>query len=118
MEDPALVVLAAIGMADAVTDRAASCDALAERGQLVGVLGTGVEPMSGSAVRLTPLDAGDPIGREWVVAVVGPDRASAVAARPVGKAGFSGDVDLVVSDDRDAVLAAARLLMGRVVPAQ
>ena len=117
-EEPAPVVLAALGTADAVADRAATYDALAERCPLVGVLGTGVEPTSGSAVRLTPLDAGDPIGREWVVAVVGPDRASAVAARPVGKAGFSGDVDLVVSDDRDAVLAAARLLMGRVVPAQ
>jgi len=68
------------------------------------------EPVAG--VRGGPLHPGDPLTREWTVALVSPQACGALTAfRPDGP----GDVyDYVLTHDRDRTAAAAAALMARI----
>ena len=91
---------------------------LARSAAFVGVLGAGmpVEPEPG--VRGAALAAGDPVAREWDVAVVGPHFAAALVARDLDGAPGDPDrtFDYVLTHDRPLVLDVARSLLARTVP--
>lgn len=119
VEDPAPVVLASFGTAGRYVSRAETYANLADRCTLVGVLGTGTTGVPESKVRYTPLDERDPLSREWIVTVVGPTIAEVVAARSLGRDpdAVADDIEFISCSDRDMVMAAAQLLIDRVVPA-
>ena len=91
---------------------------LARSAAFVGVLGVGmpVEPEPG--VRGADLAPGDPVAREWDVAVVGPHFAAALVARDLDAAPADPDrtFDYVLTHDRPLVLDVARSLLARTVP--
>lgn len=118
VRDGAPVVLSAFGQGlctPAVADR---YERLAADCLFCGVAGLGLPDRRRGAVRYSELDVHDPVSREWVVTAVGPRVARGLAARGISRvAADDPEVEVVVSDDRDAVVAAARLLMERAVPA-
>jgi EAL domain-containing protein (putative c-di-GMP-specific phosphodiesterase class I) len=87
---------------------------------LVGALGVGLlDPPKG--VRAGPLDANDPLAREWTVCALGPQYAALLAARERGE-GSPSDAplaertfDYVLTFDRDVVIAAAGALAQRLL---
>ncbi|MEA2288510.1 MAG: hypothetical protein QOD55_507 [Solirubrobacteraceae bacterium] len=81
----------------------AFCGAVGERMPL--------EPADG--VRGGRLQAGDPLAREWTVAVVSPHMAAALAAYDVGRPGHSS-YDYVLTHDRDVSVAVVAALMARI----
>ncbi len=99
-------------------------ESLAAVSALTAVTGPGMaeEPVPG--VPGTALAPGDPLGEQWVVTVVGPHFAAALAARdvpvadpspPHGPAAHDGRrLDYVLTYDRDRVLDAAGLLLDNV----
>ncbi|WP_432489133.1 sensor domain-containing phosphodiesterase, partial [Kineococcus sp. SYSU DK018] len=112
-------------------------EALAAVTALTAILAPGVGPEPVAGAHGTPLHEDDPLSREWVVTVVSPHFAAALAARDVdrppagdpqdgpvgegvtgawadGAAGSSRRMQYVLSYDRDQVIAAASLLMSRV----
>jgi EAL domain-containing protein (putative c-di-GMP-specific phosphodiesterase class I) len=118
--DGAPVVLASFGHAGVFTPAMADrYEELAGACSFTGVAGVGLEPRPASAVRYSPLAAGDPLAEEWAITVVGPHTTMALAARGLRPPaeGTDPEVEVVVTADRELVLAAARALMGRVVPA-
>ena len=115
--DGAPVVLACFGPAGSFTPAMAErYEALAPSCAFVGVAGVGVAAVPDAAVRYSALDPADPLAAEWAVTVVGPHTTLALAARGLDREG-DPDVEVVVTGDRELVLAAARALMSRVVPA-
>ena len=91
---------------------------LAERSEFTIATGSGIGTLAGSDVRarFVEIPQGDPLGREWVTAVLGPHYAAALVARSLG--GHPSDpyrhLEYVLTHDRSIVLRVARALMGRV----
>ena len=116
--DEATVVLASFQHADFLTPSTVRrYESLAAVTALTAVLGPGVGPEPAPGVHGTALHESDPLSREWVVTVVSPHVAVALAARDVtGPAAEGGArrMEYVLSYDRDQVVAAACLLMSRV----
>ena len=93
---------------------------LAETTRLLVVIGQGLaaEPLPG--VRGVSLEPADRLAPEWDVIVVGPHFAGALIARELGgptENDRDREFEVVVTHDRDLVLAAARSLLSRVTPA-
>lgn len=80
------------------------------------VLGPDMADEPGAGVHGTAVPSDDPLAQEWVVAVVSPHHAVALAARRVGHRDGTPLLDYVLTYDRRRVLQAAALLMGRVQP--
>lgn len=93
-------------------------EGLAASAIFTGVAGVGIEEPPRSKVRYSTFRATDPLAREWAVTAVGPNVAAAIVARGLARpeSGDDPEVELVVTDDRELVLLAARALMARVVP--
>jgi DICT domain-containing protein len=90
---------------------------LAERAAFVAALGVGMGPGPGEGVRGARLFARDPLRGEWVVAIVGPHFAGALAARDLGDDGPDHErrFDYAVTHNRDLVLQVALGLMVKVI---
>lgn len=93
---------------------------LAVRSPLVVVLASGIPASPCPGVRGVHLEPGDPVLREWVVLVLGPDIAAGLIAREHRRLG-GGDglerderFDMVMTFDRDLVTAAARGMLERI----
>ncbi|MCI2240383.1 diguanylate cyclase [Paenibacillus sp. TRM 82003] len=124
--DETAVVLACFQDADSLTTATLRrYEALASVCSLTAVLGPGVVPEPAPGVHGTALHEDDPMSRQWVVTVVSPHFAAALAARDVtapaagaGPPGPAGGrpMEYVLSYERDQVVEAARLLMSRVQP--
>ncbi len=107
-------------------------ESLASVSALTAVLGAAMPDEPAPGVHGTALAAGDPLAEEWVVTVIGPHFAAALAAREVGLSGEDDDgsptragatsppgrrrLDYVLTYDRQRVLDAAGLLLERVRP--
>ena len=93
---------------------------LADRGMLTAVYGPGMPADPAPNVRGCAVSRDDPLAVEWTVIVVGSRFAGGVFARRRDRfATGPGQVyDLIVSDDRDVVLAAATPLLERIAPEQ
>jgi hypothetical protein len=95
---------------------------LARTAAFVGVLGAGMPAEPEPGVRGADLAAGDPVLREWDVAVVGPHFAAALVARDLDEADLPAGADpdrafdYVLTHDRPLVLDVARSLLARTVP--
>jgi EAL domain-containing protein (putative c-di-GMP-specific phosphodiesterase class I)/DICT domain-containing protein len=99
---------------------------LAEQGALVAAIGEqmGLRPTAG--VRGADLADGDALREEWVVVVLAPHFAAALAGKPTAVAVKSEANDddapaehpysYVLTHDRDLVIAAARVLLDRLPP--
>ena len=83
-----------------------------------GVLGAGLSNEPEPGVRGGTLPPGDPLRREWDVAVIGPHFAATLAAWDVGDLGPENQrrFDFAVSHDRDLAIEAARSMMLRIAP--
>ncbi|WP_432544313.1 EAL domain-containing protein [Kineococcus sp. SYSU DK002] len=117
--DETTVVLSCFQHADSFTSATRRrYEALAAVSCLTAVLGPGIPatPVPGAHGRALADD--DPVGQEWVVTVVSPHFAAALAARdaaPDGAAtGHRRPMTYVLSYDRDQVIEAANVLMSRV----
>jgi DICT domain-containing protein len=92
---------------------------LAERAALVGALGTGISDDPAPRVRGAALADSDALRQEWTVIVLGPHFAAAFAARDLGDEGTPDEsrrFEMALTYERDTVVAAARSLMGKLVP--
>jgi EAL domain-containing protein (putative c-di-GMP-specific phosphodiesterase class I) len=113
------VLLACFQEADRFTPATRSrFEFLATRAAFTGALGHGMPASPVAGVRGADLDADDPLRREWALVVIGPRFAAALAARQADEpqAGGQDRFDVVVSHDRDLVIAAAEPLLRRLVP--
>jgi EAL domain-containing protein (putative c-di-GMP-specific phosphodiesterase class I) len=95
---------------------------LAEDGVLTAAFAQGMPLDPGPRIRGCPLLADDPLVGEWNVIVIGSQFAGGMFAKErivaTEAAGGKGrEFDLIVSQDRDLVLAAARPLIHRLPPA-
>ncbi|GAA4753448.1 hypothetical protein GCM10023328_40890 [Modestobacter marinus] len=122
--DEQTVVLANFQHADLMSGRTRRrYETLGRLTALTAVTGPGMpdEPVPG--VVGTALDAGDPLTDQWVVTVVSPHFAAALAAREVpedepGPGGTGGRrLDYVLTYDRPRALEAAGMLLERTRPA-
>ena len=130
--DEQTVVLANFQHADLMNARTRRrYETLAGVTALTAVTGVAMPEEPTPGVVGTALDAGDPLADQWVVTVVSPHFAAALAAREVPASGHGWDVapgstgptnlvgrrlDYVLTYDRRRVLAAAGLLLERVRP--
>jgi EAL domain-containing protein (putative c-di-GMP-specific phosphodiesterase class I) len=91
---------------------------LATRAAFTGALGRGMPVSPAPGVRGADLAADDPLGQEWDLVVIGPRFAAALAARDAGDSGADARprFDVVVTHDRELVIAAAEPLLRRLVP--
>jgi DICT domain-containing protein len=91
---------------------------LATRAAFTGVLGHGMEVSPVAGVRGADLAADDRLRREWDLVVIGPRFAAALAAREAGDQAADDQrrFDVVVTHDRDLVIAAAEPLLRRLAP--
>lgn len=91
---------------------------LAVRLPLVCALGIDMPATPAPGVRGAALDPMDPLANEWTVVVLGAHKAVALIARDVGDEGPDRDreFEFVVTYDRKLVTAAARAMVGRVLP--
>ncbi|WP_432536949.1 diguanylate cyclase domain-containing protein [Kineococcus arenarius] len=114
--DDTAVVLSCFQHADFLTTATRHrYEALASVSALTAVLGPGVGAEPAAGVHGTALHEDDPMSREWVVTVVSPHFAAALAARDLDRAeGGPRRMEYVLSYDREQVIAAASLLMSRV----
>jgi EAL domain-containing protein (putative c-di-GMP-specific phosphodiesterase class I) len=89
--------------------------ALAEHAALVAVFGVGLSDEPAPGVLGMGVDAGDLLGDEWNLIVLGPRCAAALVARDLGDAGSAATRRYVhaVTYDRDLVIAAAQPLLAR-----
>jgi EAL domain-containing protein (putative c-di-GMP-specific phosphodiesterase class I) len=90
---------------------------IAAGASLVGVLGVDIPPRPGAGLRGAAIAAGDPLGGEWDVVVVGPHFAGAFVARDLGDGGTDMDrrFEYFMTYDRDRVIAAADSLLRRLI---
>ncbi len=126
--DEQTVVLANVQNLESMTPRTRRrYESLAAVSALTAVTGVGMPLRPVPGVLGTSLAPGDPLADEWVVTVVGPHFAAALAARDVaagdgapaagnGPAGPARRLDYVLTYDRQRVLDAAGLLLDRVRP--
>jgi DICT domain-containing protein len=91
---------------------------LATRAAFTGALGRGMPVSPVPGVRGADLADDDPLRQEWDLVVIGPRFAAALAARDVGDPGADAGrrFDVVVTHDRELVIAAAEPLLRRLVP--
>jgi DICT domain-containing protein len=92
---------------------------VASRGVFTAVLGVDMPPEPEPQIRGGRLDPDDPLAREWSVIVLGPHFAGALIAREHDRGGPDDlrRFDFLITHDRDAVIAAARPLLNRLLPA-
>lgn len=92
---------------------------LADAAVLVGAIGSDLAAEPAPGVRGAHLRPGDPLADEWTVLVVGPHYAAGLIARDCGDGGPDQRrrFDYCVTHDRPLVLAAATVLMSRLLPA-
>lgn len=90
---------------------------LAHRGIFTAAYAAGMPRQPAPEVRGCPLGPDDDLVREWNVIVIGSQFAAGLFARQVNDLTHPHAFELVVSEDRDLVLAAAHPLMGRLAPA-
>ena len=125
--DEQTVVLANFQDVEAMTPRTRRrYESLAAVSALTAVTGAGMPDAPAPGVLGTALEPGDPLGDQWVVTVVGPHFAAALAARDVppgddadpedGAAPAARRLDHVLTYDRQRVLEVAGLLLDRVRP--
>ncbi|WP_432511310.1 EAL domain-containing protein [Kineococcus sp. SYSU DK001] len=124
--DEATVVLSSFQHSDSFTTATRRrYEALAAVSCLTAVLGPGMSATPVPGVRGRALADDDPVGAEWVVTVVSPHFAAALAARDAGGdgpaparldagTGPQRPMTYVLSYDRDQVIEAANVLMSRV----
>jgi DICT domain-containing protein len=86
---------------------------LATRGVFTAVLARDMPTEPGPGIRGARLEPSDPITHEWAVIALGTEFAAALLAKE--HAEDSGVFDFVVTHDRDAVIAAARPVIKRIV---
>lgn len=90
---------------------------LADQGMLTAVYGPGMPTDPAPKIRGWAISRDDPLAAEWTVIVVGNRFAGGLFARRRNRsAGPGRTYDLIVSDDRDVVLAAASPLLERMAP--
>lgn len=89
---------------------------LARHGSMVAMLGAGIDAPPVSGARSAPLDAADPLRREWTIVVITSSWAKLLTAHDFGDAGADADrrFSYVVTDDRDLALEAGRSLLSRI----
>jgi EAL domain-containing protein (putative c-di-GMP-specific phosphodiesterase class I) len=87
---------------------------LARKLAFCGAVGEGMPDEPAHGVRGAPLRPGDPLAREWTVAVVSPHVSAALTAYDVED--DEGRYDYVLTHDRDLSVAAATALMARIAP--
>ena len=91
---------------------------LALRCPLVVALGAGMDAEPAAGVRGAGLAADDPLRGEWTVVIVGTHYTGALIAKDLGDDG--PDLDrrylFALTHDRETVLTAARILLGRIEP--
>ncbi len=118
--DEQTVVLATFQTPEAMTPRTRRrYESLAAVSALTAVTGPGMPDHPAPGVVGTALPPGDPLTGEWVVAVVGPHFAAALAARDVAPAGSGPGarrLDHVLTYDRPRVLEVAGLLLDHLRP--
>jgi EAL domain-containing protein (putative c-di-GMP-specific phosphodiesterase class I) len=85
---------------------------LAEELAFCGAVGTGMAPEPARGVHGGRLHAGDPVAREWTVAVVSAHASAALSACDSGAA--DGHYDYVLTHDRALAAAATAALMARI----
>jgi diguanylate cyclase (GGDEF)-like protein/PAS domain S-box-containing protein len=114
--DETSVVLSSFQHADFLTPTTRRrYEAIAAVSAWTAILGPGIGALPVPGVHGTALDENDPMSREWVVTVVSPHFAAALAARDVpDPADGQRRMQYVLSYDREQVISAARLLMSRV----
>ena len=120
LEPEPAVVLSTFQQADFFTaDTARRYARLGDRSAFVGAVARGLEPNPVLGVRGAAISAEDPVQGEWDVLVTTPHFAAALVARDVGDSGPDGDrrFDYAITYDRELVLAAARILFVRMLPA-
>jgi len=86
---------------------------LAKRGVFTAVLGRNMPTEPGTGIRGADLKPFDPITSEWAVIALGAQFAAALLAQERGD--DPGVFDFVVTHDREAVIAAARPVIKRIV---
>ncbi|PPK92329.1 PAS domain S-box-containing protein/diguanylate cyclase (GGDEF)-like protein [Kineococcus xinjiangensis] len=93
--------------------------ALAASTALTAVFAPGMPAEPAVGVRGSTTAPGDPLADEWVLAVVSPPYAAAIAARESREPSADGHrrLDYVLTYERDRVLAAAACLLARMRPA-
>lgn len=120
LETPPVVASAFQSAERFTSDTAVRYVRLAQRCPLVVALGVGLAEEPAPGVRGVELPSDDPIRDEWVVAVVGTHYLGALIAKDLGDDDSVADRErrfsFIVTHDRETVLAAARSLLGRVVP--
>ena len=85
---------------------------LAAQGIFTAVLGRNMPSEPGVGVRGAHLEPSDPIIQEWAVIALGAQFAAALLAK---ERDDTGVFDFVVTHDRDAVIAAARPVIKRIL---
>jgi EAL domain-containing protein (putative c-di-GMP-specific phosphodiesterase class I) len=98
---------------------AARYERIASRAAFVAVLGSGMSPSPAPGVRGSALLARDPLRGEWVVAIVSPHFAAALAARDLGDEVSDRErrFDFALTYERELVMRVALSLMARVLAA-
>lgn len=113
--DTPMVLVAAQGAGDLGPSTQRRYSDLARACPLVAVFGDRLAAGQAPDVRTVPLDAVDPLRRQWVVVTLGPHTAAALIARERGDGPASDRrFDFVLTHDRDLVAAAATTLLDRV----
>ena len=117
IEDP--VVIASFGTTELFTaDIAARYEQLASHAVFVGALAAELPREAAKGVRSTPLPQHDALTTQYVVTLVAASGSAGIAARlPKRPPAPTDVVPVTFSRDPDAVLKAARQLMGKVLPA-
>jgi EAL domain-containing protein (putative c-di-GMP-specific phosphodiesterase class I)/DICT domain-containing protein len=89
---------------------------LARAGSMVAMLGAGIDEPPVPRARNAPLDAADPLRREWTIVVITSSWAKLLTAHDFGDAGADADrrFSYVVTADRDLALEAGRSLLSRI----
>jgi DICT domain-containing protein len=80
------------------------------------MLGAGIDEPPVPRARNAPLDAADPLRREWTIVVITSSWTKLLTAHDFGDAGADADrrFSYVVTADRDLALEAGRSLLSRI----
>jgi len=90
---------------------------LAERLALVAAIGVDMPPEPAPGVRGAHLEPDDPLRGEWTIVVISAHFAAAFAATEIPEpTDISGPFQYAMTFDRDLAIAAASILMQRVIP--
>lgn len=91
-------------------------DELIRAGSMVAMLGAGIDAPPVPHASSAPLDAADPLRREWTIVVITSSSTRLLTAHDFGDAGADADrrFSYVVTDDRDLAVEAARSLLARI----